>query len=49
MSGTEETANEPICDVCGKRIRTGEGRFRPGKASVHVECYERWKEKRRKA
>jgi hypothetical protein len=44
---TERTPeSEPICEVCGKRIPMGEGRFRPGDVSIHVECYERWKKGR---
>jgi hypothetical protein len=49
MSGEAQTVDgDPICAVCGKRIRKGEGRFRPGLISVHVDCYTEWKERQKR-
>lgn len=40
---SQEPQQQPVCPVCGRQFEPGEGRYRVGFTSIHVDCYEKFK------
>jgi hypothetical protein len=40
---SQEPKQQPVCPVCRRQFEPGEGRYRVGFTSIHVDCYEKFK------
>jgi hypothetical protein len=44
LTGASDASDgqEPTCAVCGRAIKTGDGRYRIGDAEYHPDCFKFW-------